>query len=389
MSIESYEVLEDSPVIRSTGGPTLDDIIDLPITGAKDIAASSYQNSSEQGSILMSSGGTTGEPKLTWVSYHMSLERITRYWRPLNSGSVLLNLFNPGRLWGSHYYMQELARWCHSVVLPFGPASHDLAAWESIFRRAGVNALAGNPTVLAEIAQATIHEDVDLDIRDIIWMAEPMSTATRELIATAFPHAQLWGNYGSVDAWVIAQSWPECDQGILHLLDEQLIECRPDGALLSRRGRGWAVEAHRYDTGDCIVPASCGCGRSAALSVKGRAKEIVSLRSAIFTTDELLSVIGRVPGIASVQFIIPVVEDVSATGVPWMRVEFTIEGNTTDCGEQVIGSVREQLVRGLVHMGAVVRSYSDALQIRLVDQLSTIERTGKTPLVLRVVDPNV
>jgi phenylacetate-CoA ligase len=373
---------EEKLYIRSDGGATVEDIKHLKETGPDDIAKLTRNQSVTSGGVLMSSGGTTGEPKLTWVPHTMAMDRITKHWKPINSHSVLLNLFNPGRLWGSHYYMQELARHVGAVSLPSGPILEDSINWWSIFQIANVDTLAGNPTVLKNFAIQVLKAEIELNIKTIIWMAEPMTAYIDSLLKRAFPKAKLWGNYGSVDAWVMGVSWPECDRGTLHLLDEQLMECSKEGSLLTRTGDGWTVKTERYNTGDVITPIKCSCGKPHAFKVLGRAGDVVSLCSAIFSINELDSIILKDESVLNTQYVISNNGSEKDAGTDNLTVNLLLKSNTNK--DIVCQRIRQKLINGLVHMGAVVSKYDHALSVNSVEQLSFIERTGKTPKLLKV-----
>ena len=373
---------EEKLYIRSIGGATVEDIQFLNQTGPDDIATLTRNQSVTSGGVLMSSGGTTGDPKLTWVPHTMAIDRITKHWKPINSHSVLLNLFNPGRLWGSHYYMQELARSVGAVSLPSGPILEDSINWWSIFQIANVDTLAGNPTVLKNFAIQVLKAQIELNINTIIWMAEPMTAYIESLLKQAFPKANLWGNYGSVDAWVMGVNWPECDRATLHLLDDQLMECRKEGSLLTRTGEGWTVKTKRYNTGDVIIPVECSCGRPHAFKVLGRAGDVVSLYSAIFSIDELDSIILKDESVLNTQYEIPNNGCEKDAGTDNLIVKLLLKPNANK--DIVCQRIRQNLINGLLHMGAVVNKYHNALSIHSVEKLSCIERTGKTPKLLKV-----
>lgn len=356
---------------------------EYPITGGVDIAAATRARAEGQGALLMSSGGTTGAPKLSWLPYDLGLARQRHTWDPLDASSVLLNLFNPGRLWGSHYYMQELARISRSVVLPTGPFDKsEMPNWVEVFQRAGVNALAGNPTTLADFADACLEHGIDLPITTIIWMAEPWAPRKLESIAAAFPQASLWGNYGAVETWVMAVSEPGCTPNVLHLLPEHMIECHDDGALISRRAEGWAVPLVRYNLKDRVVPTQCACGRDRAMRVRGRAGDTVSLRSAIFRADEVLDTVRGVPGVADAQIVLSAASSEEETSASAMTIDFVTDGADDDIAA-VSDAVRDRLVAGFVHMASIVTKYPDALHVEHVDNLTRIERTNKTPAIVR------
>ncbi|MFF4605811.1 AMP-binding protein [Streptomyces sp. NPDC001339] len=368
--------------LAAAGGPPVPEsareVTDLAVTGPVEIYAHTRAAAAQgTGSVLMSSGGTTGRPKLTHVPHGMGLERLLDFWRPLRPGDVLLNLFNAGRMWGSHYYMQTLAEKSHCTVIPSGPYSpEEVAGWLEMFEEVGVNALAGTPTGLADFAQGVLDAGTSipaLPVRTIIWMAEPWTGNKRDLVREAFPDAGLWGNYGSVETWVMAANQPGCDETTLHLLPSQIMEPDEDGALLSRVGDGWTVPVVRYRLGDRVAPATCRCGRPDALTVLGRADDSLTLRSALFKVSELIDLVREEPGVVEAQLRLTRSTD-SARAASALTLDFT--------GTAAPEAVRARLTGEFYHLAAVARQYPDALRARRVSRLARIERTNKVPAMV-------
>ncbi|MCO1336671.1 hypothetical protein MO867_20300 [Microbulbifer sp. OS29] len=60
---------------------------DLPVCGPSEILRITQLAAELDGAVLMSSGGTTGKPKLTYTPHHQAIERLLREWQPLNPHS--------------------------------------------------------------------------------------------------------------------------------------------------------------------------------------------------------------------------------------------------------------------------------------------------------------
>ncbi|GAU67842.1 hypothetical protein SSP35_05_04090 [Streptomyces sp. NBRC 110611] len=394
--IPADRLLAHARELAAAGGPPVPEsareVADLAVTGPVEIYTHTRAAAAQgTGSVLMSSGGTTGRPKLTHVPHGMGLDRLLDFWRPLRPGDVLLNLFNAGRMWGSHYYMQTLAEKSHCTVIPSGPYSpEEVAGWLEMFAEVGVTALAGTPTGLADFAQGVLDAGAAagatagtsiperpvhpvLPIRTIIWMAEPWTGNKRDLVREAFPDAGLWGNYGSVETWVMAANQPGCDETTLHLLPGQIMEPDEDGALLSRVGDGWTVPVVRYRLGDRVAPATCRCGRPDALTVLGRADDSLTLRSALFKVSELIDLVRGEPGVVEAQLRLTRSTD-SARAASALTLDFT--------GTAEPEAVRARLTGEFYHLAAVARQYPDALRARRVSRLARIERTNKVPAMV-------
>jgi phenylacetate-CoA ligase len=344
---------------------------ELPVIGAAQILAMSRRVTRNGGALLMSSGGTTGQPKITYVAYRQALGRLRHEWWPLAPGNLLLNLFTPGRMWASHYYMQALAERSSADVIPAGPYSPaEIGDWLDTFNRLGVDAAAGNPTALADLAQGVLDAGGTLPLRKLIWMAEPWTAAKEETVRAAFPQAQFWGNYGSIENYVIATNTPACDLSTLHLMPDQLLELDDKGALLSRAGDGWTVPAIRYRLGDRIARAVCRCGREDALRVLGRADDAVKVYGTLVGVGEVLSNLAGQPGVDEAQLVLTPGRD-GDRSVSRMTVQFS--------GTAVASQVLAELLRKFYDLGVVAHHYPDAIEARAVEQLTRVPRTNKVP----------
>lgn len=376
--VELSDVLGTARSLASVGGPDVPlapgSLGDFAPTGPSEIYAATRSAAAHSGGVLMSSGGTTAAPKLTYIPHDMGLDRLVRSWNPLTDDAVLLNLFAPGRMWGSHYYMQQLAQLSRCTVIPSGPYSRETVSdWLPTLRRCDIDALAGTPTGLADFAAGVLAAGDVMPIKVIIWMGEPWTAAKRATVRAAFPAARWFGNYGSVETWVIATNLPECEHAVLHLLPDQVLEPDPDGALLTRVGPGWAVPTVRYRLGDRVEPAQCRCGRPDGLRVTGRADDAISLRSALFPAHELLATVCGVPEVSEAQLVLTRAGD-SSSSASAMNILYT---GTADPAE-----VRTRLIAAWIHLQAIDRQYPEAVTVQASDTLQRIARTTKTPAVI-------
>ncbi|WBB98687.1 AMP-binding protein [Solwaraspora sp. WMMA2080] len=359
----------------AAGAPAVPDaaagLADLPVTGPDEIFAVSHAVTRRTGALLLSSGGTTGQPKLTYVAYHQAIDRLLQQWRPLVGGDLLLNLFTPGRLWASHYYMQELAGRCGADVAPFGPITpEEVDGWLPTLRRLGVNAVAGTPTALADLARGVLDAGAATPIAKIIWMAEPWTEEKATIVRKAFPQVQLWGNYGSVETYVIATNTPACDPSVLHLMPDQVLELDDAGALLSRVGDGWTVPTVRYRLGDRVAAATCVCGRPDALRVLGRADDAIKLHGALVGIGTVLDIVRAAPGVRDAQLLLR-----RAAGerhsVSAVTVHYT--------GDADPAAVRTRLLHQFYDLGVVARHHPTAVAVEQVPRLRRVDRTNKIP----------
>ncbi|WP_226646784.1 AMP-binding protein [Microbulbifer variabilis] len=350
-------------------------IEDLSISSPKEILQITRSSAQKNGAIIMSSGGTTGKPKLTYTPFHQASERLMREWHPIGPGSVVLNLFNPGRLWGAHYLIQTLAEKSKAITVPSGPyRSNEVDNWLETFQQIGVNTLAGNPTVLAEFAQGLLDTDGSLDIESIVWTGERWTETKYETVCRAFPSAGFWGVYGSVETWMIAVNSPKCDRDTLHLLADQLIEPDNDGGLLTRIGEGWTVPVVRYRLGDRIKETTCRCGRANALLIKGRVGDSISLHSALIDTGMVIELAEQEQGVEEAQLILSCEAGAPIKEVNIIRLTFTGSANPE--------KVRKRVLDGIHNLASVAHMHPEFFTAQREEQLRRVERTNKVPPVI-------
>ncbi|MFC7548718.1 hypothetical protein [Plantactinospora sp. GCM10030261] len=379
-SLPFEDVLAQARRLEGRGGaPVPADaaaLTDLTIAGPAEIRAVTYEQSRGSGAALMSSGGTTGRPKLTYVPFHQAVDRVLREWAPVGPDNVILNLFNPGRLWASHYYIQALAEKSRSTVLPSGGfVPEDVGYWVPMFREIGLDTLAGTPSALADFAEGLIASGETLDITKVIWLAEPWTDAKFQTVQKAFPGARYWANYGSVETYIIATNTPDCDVSTLHLMPDQVLELDDAGALLSRRGDGWVMPAVRYRLGDRLSSAACRCGRPDGLRVLGRADDAVSLRSALFSVGEVVAHARTFAGVDEARLVLT--RDLES---PKAATALTLEYS----GDADAEAVRAHLTAHFYHLAAVHSRFPGAITAQRVDRVSRVERTNKVaPAVWR------
>ncbi len=348
---------------------------DLPLWTHPELKAAAESRAASAGGLVVSSGGTTGRPKLTVQAPDLGVPKVLAHWRPLAPGDVLLNLFSAGKMWGAQYFYNAVATQCRSMVAPMGALSaEEFPEWADELVRMRVNALAGAPNVLAGFAETVRAAGVDLPVRTIIWSGEPMTPARSATIRSAFPDAGLWGNYGSIETFVIGVSRPECDLGRVHLLPGQLLEPDDDGALLTRTGDGWPVPAVRFRLGDRIRPVACTCGDGDAFEVVARADDKLKIYGGMVRTGDILNNAGTVENVDEAQLVVYRDPDVPSA-VVGLRVCFA--GRGADAAE-----VRASLVSCIEDLGILDGHTPGAL---VVDQVADVERNPRTGKVIPVL----
>ncbi|MDS1271524.1 hypothetical protein RIF23_14590 [Lipingzhangella sp. LS1_29] len=327
------------------------------------------------GGLVVASGGTTGAPKLTVMAPNLGVPRLLPHWRPLGAGDVLLNLFSPGRMWGAQYFYNALSGYCQSTVAPIGSlAPKDVAEWAPTLAGLGVNAIAGAPNAVARFAEAVSANGVDLDVRTIIWAGEPMTPARSTVIHEAFPEAGLWGNYGSIETFVIGVNRPGCRTDVFHLLPDQLLEPEDEGALLSRVGEGWPAPAVRFRLGDRVEPMTCPCADGHAFRVVGRVDDQFKLCGVMLRAGDILERAVTIPGVREAQLLL-YCDPADPAAVTSLQLHYTE-------AEREAHGVRSELVRRTDGLDILDLSVPDTVSVKRV---AVLERSPRTDKVLPVL----
>jgi phenylacetate-CoA ligase len=211
-------------------------------------------------------------------------------------------------------------------------------------------------------------------VRAVLWSGEPMTPARQTAITAAFPGAGFWGNYGSIETFVIGISRPGCRLGALHLLPDQVIEPDAGGALLTRAGEGWPTPAQRLRLGDRLRPAECPCGDGDTFEVVGRADGNFKLYAAMIETGPVLRNATRIPGVDDAQIVVYRDRDVDSA-VVGMRIRYT--GANTD-----VAAVRREIVLSLDDLEVLDRHTPEAVVVEHTDELVRNPSTDKVLPIL-------
>jgi phenylacetate-coenzyme A ligase PaaK-like adenylate-forming protein len=341
----------------------------------RDLAAVAATSARRDGGLLVCSGGTTGRPKITAIAPDLGVPRVFARWQPLRPGDVLLNLFSVGKMWGAQYFYNAFALHSRATVAPMGALNPtEVREWGPDITDMGVTAIAGAPNVLAHFADAVRQTGLRLPVRAALWSGEPMTRARRDAIRAAFPEVGLWGNYGSIETFVIATSGPGCRLGAVHLLPDQFIEPDDGGALLTRHGTGWPTAARRFRLGDRIAATDCPCGERDAFEVLGRADDSFKLGGGMVEAGVVLRKAAGIDGVDDVQLVLYRDPRVPAA-VVGMRIRYT--GPNADAAR-----VREQLVLGYEDLEVLDRHTPEALVVAHVSGLVRHPGTNKVVPVL-------
>lgn len=328
------------------------------------------------GAYVFGSGGTTGTPKLSFISGDFFLDEIVQVWRPLARGDVLLNTFAPGKLWSSHYFYNQLAVRLGAITVPVGSlegAEND--AWSEFADDFGVTAIGGTATALGELLAASERSGRTLlGVTAVLWVGEPLRRRTIELLRRVTPRAALWGLYGSTETWVIGFNTPDCEPPVFHVLPYQYAEIDESGRLSVTNTHPRCINPLvRYRVGDLASWAECGCGRPAAVRLHGRVDAAVKFRGALLHADELVDLVCDSGSVENAQVVIVSCRDGRE------RLEIRCLGGAGFDEE----AVRTFVLARSLDLSNLFDGDPEALRIVPAKRLRTTKRSVKTPTLVR------
>ncbi|HTI23696.1 MAG TPA: AMP-binding protein [Kutzneria sp.] len=330
---------------------------------------------SDRPAYLFTSGGSTGVPHLAWIPAELHVREIERHWQPFAPGDVVANLAMPGRLWSAHLFYNRLAERVGAGVIGLGHVDEEeWPGWADFLYAQGTTAVVGTPSQLADLVRFLTERRHQLlaQLRTAVWFGEPFTARQEEVLHAA--DIAIHGNYGSTETWVIGHNGPDCATDSFHLLPHQHVEL-VDGAVLITGLHPDAVgPVIRYRIGDRGEWTTCRCGRP-ALRVLGRDHQLVKFAGTLVDPGELARVAAAQPGVQGVQ--IALTEDQPGHAE-------TVELRLVATASVDPRAVRDRVLAAHIDLAFGLRGHEDeAMPVRLVEWLERIDRTAKTPVVLR------
>ncbi len=199
---------------RTGTPPTITDLDDFrsavsPMSGPDyaRIALAAYAGRGTNAVYVGGSSGTTGKSKLVLSripargvgasEQEVALIRTLRQRGHAGPGDVFANLFMVGHFSILHHGINKMLEACQSTIVPVGTLPAE-APWVQVdfLRGCGVNALAGTPSSIVQLANVLRMTGRHLPIRRILYTGEGFGAAKRALVASVFPEARIVGLYG-------------------------------------------------------------------------------------------------------------------------------------------------------------------------------------------------
>jgi phenylacetate-CoA ligase len=358
---------------------SLEDLIHVPVMVKDDlnVALDHLKPRAEHGATwTFQSGGSTGSPKLGYAPSGLHMDEVYAHWQPLGRDDIFVNGWGAGKLWGAHPLMAAYADLAGCVAIGLGvvgPSEYD--TWLQFFADRHVTAIGATPSALRPLFGRAREIGFKLiDLRSVLFLGEAWTPALDEDMAMVAPNARRWGLFGSTETWVVGTNTPDCAADTYHPLPSQLVHVSRDQLLdftsLKPRGLNPVL---RYRTGDAGEWVSCTCGASdRALRVLGRRDNEVKFRGLPFNVDALIGQVSEHPGVSTAQL---VMTDYPATESTLEVLVVPARDASADLAERVR---RHLLALAFGGPGTAFHRDPAAFTVRLVEELISNERTGKT-----------
>ena len=332
-----------------------------------------------RGAFVYGSGGTTSAPKLSLIPSGMFVPEVLAEWRPLERDDVLVNFNTPGRLWSSHNFFNMLAHESGAVIIPLGSVEGDeLEEWLGFVERLEATALDATPSHIAhilEFCRETGREPPPF--RKLLWTGEGYGNRPLALTRELMPDAELYGFYGSTETWVVGCNGPTCPVDTFHVLRHQHVELQDGVVLVTNTHPASVNPILRYRIGDRGRFVACPCGRpEPALQLLGRDDPQFKFVSILVTPQEIAGVAESDPAVRAVQLAL------FRLGRPEERMEVRLLVEQGTDRAEIERRVEHAILTQVYRLGWAVGSAPESFAVRVVDELSVNERTGKTPLVV-------
>ncbi|MFI9511223.1 AMP-binding protein [Nocardia sp. NPDC052566] len=332
------------------------------------------------GAIVLGSGGTTAQPKLSLIPSGQLIDDIRQEWDPLTPDDVLVNYDTPGRLSASHNFYSALAHGAGATTIPLGAVEEDqLSVWLDFIEQLGATALNATQSRIAHLLEHC--ESIGRNppaLRKLLWNGEAYGNHALEITRRMLPDAELHGIYGSTETWVIGHNGPACALDTFHLMPYQYVELVDEMIVVTNLHSQCLNPVVRYNVGDRGEMMACRCGRAEpALRVIGRNDPQLKFLSILVTPQEISQVALADTEVSDAQVAL------FRHGRPDERIELRIKVTAGADATAVERRVREAILTVVYRLGFEVQAHPEAFTVHVTDRLSVNQRSGKTPLLVK------
>jgi phenylacetate-coenzyme A ligase PaaK-like adenylate-forming protein len=243
---------------------------------------------------IFSSGGTTGEPKLSHFSYEdfdFVTDMLAYNFRTqgLKKGMLVANLFVAGNLWSSFIAVDRALEKIGVIQLPIG----GLASTENILsylEKFKPEVVMGIPSLIVSYAQAALEKNLELNVPKVFYAGEALSPIRMKFLQDVWK-TEVFGSsgYASVDAGVMGYQCAHAEPGEHHVFSDLVkIEIVEEEAVVTSVARS-SMSIQNYHTGDRIewMPA-CACGRlDRKFKLLGRTDSLIQVWSCRLNLEDI------------------------------------------------------------------------------------------------------
>lgn len=185
-----------------------------------------------------------------------------------NTADVVANLFSAGGMSMLYDGCNRLLEGCKTSIVPIGRLDanpHLITTFLNVMKETKVNTLFGTPSSFLQCAAMCYENNINLDIKKIVFTGEMFSDIKRSYVRQVFPEIQIYGLYGHSETGFVGVTTPRCEHNYYHLLSNFFfIETTENGEVLITDLTKPSIPMFRYyvgDIGELITEANaCSCG---------------------------------------------------------------------------------------------------------------------------------
>ncbi|MFX0090755.1 MAG: phenylacetate--CoA ligase family protein [Candidatus Hodarchaeota archaeon] len=257
-------------------------------------------------SYIFTSGGTTGDVKLTAWSQNFAQNWVDECYRSLlavglEEHEVIINLFFPG-IWATHTLINKALEKANCRIIPLG-GKHSLELLVTYIQTFHVTALIGVPSFIVRLTEfidaLPASQRAEIRIKKIFHAGEFLSPRQAEFIKERLNCQINPFLYSSTDTGTIGMKCPHCGTNQYHLADSmylEMIDADTGQSVLDEEPGEFVVTSLvnerapciRYRVGDMGImhTNSCPCGNKAPLfTLIGRADDEVKVAGYLISPE--------------------------------------------------------------------------------------------------------
>ncbi len=351
-----------------------------------------------ENSYIFTSGGTTGDVKLTAWSQNFVNNWIDECYRSLvavglEEHDVVINLFFPG-IWATHHLINKALEKANCRIIPLG-GKVSLDELVSYIRRFKVTALIGVPSFIVRLTEYIESlpetEKASIKIMKVFHAGEFLSTSQAEFIKVRLDCQINPFLYSSTDTGTIGMKCEHAETNQYHLADTMYLEVLnletgipvvdgEQGEFVVTSLINQKAPTIRYRVGDLGVisdkPCSCG-NKSPLFTLLGRADDEVKVAGYLISPEIVQQGLEKFP-ILSRNFQM-IVEDVGQKTKLTIACE-TIPSDSHEISANLLEEIAASLVESYDILETLIeQEYCLPIEVKILSpgEIPRNPRTGK------------